>query len=87
MKYKTLGDSGLLVSTLCLGTMTFNGGEGFWKAIGTVDQAGADEIIKASTEAGMRCKIFRGARINFFDTLTSIRKAKAKRPSVNPSRI
>jgi len=58
MKYKTLGDSGLLVSTLCLGTMTFNGGEGFWKAIGTVDQTGADEIIKASIEAG----------INFFDT-------------------
>src|SRR3984893_8774082 len=58
MKYKTLGDSGLLVSTLCLGTMTFNGGEGFWKAIGTVDQAGADEIIKASIDAG----------INFIDT-------------------
>ena len=58
MKYKTLGDTGLLVSTLCLGTMTFNGGEGFWKAIGTVDQAGADEIIKAAIEAG----------INFFDT-------------------
>ena len=58
MRYKTLGDSRLLVSTLCLGTMTFNGGEGFWKAIGTVDQAGADEIIKASIEAG----------INFFDT-------------------
>ena len=58
MKYKTLGDSGLLVSTLCLGTMTFNGGEGFWKAIGTVDQTGADEIIKAAIEAG----------INFFDT-------------------
>jgi len=58
MKYKTLGDSGLLVSTLCLGTMTFNGGDGFWKAIGTVDQAGADEIIKAAIEAG----------INFFDT-------------------
>src|SRR6476659_3551055 len=38
--------------------MTFNGGEGFWKAIGTVDQAGADEIIKAAIEAG----------INFFDT-------------------
>src|ERR1700738_4580501 len=58
MKYKTLGDSGLLVSTLCLGTMTFNGGEGFWKAIGTVDQAGADELVKASIEGG----------INFFDT-------------------
>jgi aryl-alcohol dehydrogenase-like predicted oxidoreductase len=58
MEYKTLGDTGLLVSTLCFGTMTFHGGEGFWKAIGTVNQAGADELIKASTAAG----------INFFDT-------------------
>jgi aryl-alcohol dehydrogenase-like predicted oxidoreductase len=38
--------------------MTFHGGEGFWKAIGNVDQAGADELVKASVEAG----------INFFDT-------------------
>src|ERR1035441_1025884 len=44
MEYKTLGDTGLLVSTLCLGTMTFSGGEGFWKTIGAVDQAGADEF-------------------------------------------
>lgn len=58
MQYKTLGNTGLLVSTLCLGTMTFHGSEGIWKAIGTVDQAGADELIKASIEAG----------INFFDT-------------------
>jgi len=58
MQYKTLGDTGLLVSTLCFGTMTFHGGEGFWKAIGTVNQAGADELIKASVAAG----------INFFDT-------------------
>jgi aryl-alcohol dehydrogenase-like predicted oxidoreductase len=58
MQYKTLGNTGLLVSNLCLGTMTFSGGEGFWKAIGAVDQAGADELIKASIEAG----------INFFDT-------------------
>ena len=58
MEYKTLGNTGLLVSTLCLGTMTFNGGKGFWKTIGTVDQAGADELIKASIDAG----------INFFDT-------------------
>jgi aryl-alcohol dehydrogenase-like predicted oxidoreductase len=57
MEYKTLGDSGLLVSTLCFGTMTFSG-EGFWKAIGSVDQAGADELIKACLDAG----------INFFDT-------------------
>lgn len=58
MEYKTLGNTGLLVSHLCLGTMTFHGGEGFWKTIGTVDQAGADELIKASIDAG----------INFFDT-------------------
>ena len=58
MQYKTLGNTGLLVSTLCFGTMTFFGGEGFWKAIGSVDQAGADELIKASIEAG----------INFIDT-------------------
>jgi aryl-alcohol dehydrogenase-like predicted oxidoreductase len=58
MQYKTLGNTGLLVSKLCLGTMTFSGGEGFWRAIGAVDQAGADDLIKASIEAG----------INFFDT-------------------
>ena len=58
MQYKTLGDTGLLISTLCFGTMTFHGGTGLFKAIGTVDQAGADQLIKASIDAG----------INFFDT-------------------
>ena len=58
MEYKTLGNTGLLVSNLCLGTMTFSGGEGIWKSIGSVDQKGADELIKASIQAG----------INFFDT-------------------
>src|ERR1700678_1431554 len=58
MQYKTLGDTGLLVSTLCFGTMTFHGGAGLFRAIGTVDQAGADQLINASIDAG----------INFFDT-------------------
>src|SRR4051794_17201916 len=58
MEYKTLGNTGLLVSNLCFGTMTFHGGDGFWKAIGSVDQKGADELVKASIDAG----------INFFDT-------------------
>ena len=57
MRYKTLGDTGLLVSTLCLGTMTFHG-SGNFAAIGNVDQAGADELISTSLEAG----------VNFFDT-------------------
>lgn len=58
MKYKTLGNTGLLVSQLCLGTMTFSSGTGVYKHIGNVNQAGADELVKASIEAG----------INFFDT-------------------
>ncbi|CAA9353825.1 MAG: Oxidoreductase [uncultured Gemmatimonadaceae bacterium] len=58
MKYNTLGNTGLLVSQLCLGTMTFSDGSGVYKHIGDVDQAGADELVKASREAG----------INFFDT-------------------
>jgi aryl-alcohol dehydrogenase-like predicted oxidoreductase len=58
MRYKNLGNTGLLVSEICLGTMTFSGGEGFWKAVGQVDQAGADELIKTSVESG----------VNFIDT-------------------
>jgi aryl-alcohol dehydrogenase-like predicted oxidoreductase len=58
MQYKTLGNTGLLVSHICLGTMTFAGGEGMWKQIGQVDQAGADELLKASIDAG----------VNFVDT-------------------
>jgi len=58
VKYKTLGNTGLQVSTLCFGTMTFHGGEGFWRAVGTVDQSGADELVRACVDAG----------INFFDT-------------------
>ncbi len=58
MQYKTLGNTGLLVSTLCLGTMTFHGGTGLFRAIGAVDQAGADALIDGSLEAG----------VNFFDT-------------------
>src|SRR5258705_12885194 len=58
MQYKTLGNTGLLISRLCLGTMTFGSGEGIFKVIGAVDQKGADELIKAAFDAG----------INFFDT-------------------
>ena len=63
MEFKTLGDTGLLVSTICFGTMTFSGQSagpeaGIWKHIGDVNQAGADGLIKACIEAG----------VNFFDT-------------------
>ena len=38
MKYRLLGRTGMYVSEICFGTMTF-GGKGFWTAIGTLDQA------------------------------------------------
>lgn len=69
MEYKTLGDTGLLVSTLCFGTMTFSGGQGFWKAIGDVQQAAADELIKACVDAG----------INFFDTADVYSEGESER--------
>jgi aryl-alcohol dehydrogenase-like predicted oxidoreductase len=41
MEYATLGNTGLLVSKLCFGTMTFGDGRGLFKAISAVGQAGA----------------------------------------------
>jgi aryl-alcohol dehydrogenase-like predicted oxidoreductase len=58
MKYNTLGHTGLLVSELCLGTMTFATGEGMWKPIAGVEQKLADELVRLSLDAG----------INFVDT-------------------
>jgi len=57
MKYKILGNTGLKVSELCLGTMTF-GGKGYWTAIGQLPQDNVDDLMKRSVEAG----------INFIDT-------------------
>ena len=58
MKYTKLGRTGLVVSKLCLGTMTFGGQGGIWKFIGSQQQEEADELVKTAFEAG----------INFFDT-------------------
>ncbi|HEX4310801.1 MAG TPA: aldo/keto reductase [Acidobacteriaceae bacterium] len=58
MKYNTLGHTGLLVSELCLGTMTFSTADGMWKHITGVDQSLADQLLKLSVDAG----------INFVDT-------------------
>lgn len=57
MNYRMLGRTGLYVSELCFGAMTF-GGEGFWKVVGTQGQSEADKLVARSLEAG----------INFFDT-------------------
>jgi aryl-alcohol dehydrogenase-like predicted oxidoreductase len=46
LTYNTLGHTGLLVSELCLGTMTFAAGEGLWKAVAGVEQKLADDIVR-----------------------------------------
>ena len=55
MKYNILGSTGLKVSELCLGTMTF--GENFFN-IAVVDQSSADAMVARALEVG----------VNFFDT-------------------
>ena len=45
MEYATLDNTGLLVSKLCFGTMTFGDARGLFKGISAVGQAGADELV------------------------------------------
>ena len=59
MKYRRLGRTGLYVSEICLGAMTFAGQEGsMWGQIGSVDQNGVDAMIGRALESG----------VNFIDT-------------------
>ncbi len=44
MRTNKLGRTGLFVSELCLGTMTFGGGEGMWKQIVALDQTEAERL-------------------------------------------
>ena len=57
MRYRLLGRTGLYVSELCLGTMTF-GGQGFWQVMGGLSQDASTALVKQSFDAG----------INFIDT-------------------
>ena len=52
MEYRQLGRSGLRVSTLTMGTMTF-GGAGNFSAIGSTDVAGAKRQIDMCLDAGV----------------------------------
>ncbi len=58
MNYRVLADTGVFVSELCLGAMTFGGRGQMWEAIGGLDQKAADEIIGRALAAG----------VNFIDT-------------------
>lgn len=58
MRYRPLGPSGLFVSELCLGTMTFGGSDGMWGHIGRLHQDEAEALVRAAVDAG----------VNFIDT-------------------
>ena len=58
MRMKKFGNTGLVVSEICLGAMTFGGSEGIWAQIAGVGQASADELVKTAIDGG----------VNFFDT-------------------
>ncbi|MGC1507928.1 aldo/keto reductase [Ketobacter sp. MCCC 1A13808] len=58
MRMRQLGRSGLFVSELCLGTMTFGGTDDMWGKIGQLRQQDADELVKIAVDSG----------INFIDT-------------------
>jgi aryl-alcohol dehydrogenase-like predicted oxidoreductase len=55
---KKLGNTGLIVSELCLGTMTFGNTGGMFAAIGQLQQSEVDAIVRAAFDGG----------INFVDT-------------------
>ena len=57
MKTRYLGNTGVKVSELCFGAMTF-GGKGYWTNVGKVQQKEADELVNTAIDGG----------INFFDT-------------------
>ena len=58
MKHRPLGRTGLYVSEICMGTMTFGGQGAWWKNVGQVDQSSANALVERALAAG----------VNFIDT-------------------
>jgi aryl-alcohol dehydrogenase-like predicted oxidoreductase len=69
MRYNRLGQTGLFVSELCLGTMTFGGDGGMWEKIGTLQQDEADTLVRTAIDAG----------INFIDTADVYAEGRSER--------
>src|SRR5262249_47027842 len=69
MQYNTLGKSGLLVSRLAFGAMTFGTGEGALGSIFKVDQKLADQLVGKALDAG----------INFFNTADAYAGGESER--------
>ena len=68
MRYKPLGRTGLFVSEICLGTMTF-GGKGFWEAIGKLGTREVETLIGTALDAG----------VNFIDTSNNYSEGESEK--------
>jgi aryl-alcohol dehydrogenase-like predicted oxidoreductase len=58
MRYRQLGNTGMFVSEICLGTMTFGGQGAFFEHVGKLGQKDVTGIVARALEAG----------VNFIDT-------------------
>lgn len=67
MKYRLLGNSGLEVSEICFGVMTFTGQEG-WTHLGRLEQSDADQLVGTALDEG----------VNFFDTADIYSEGKSE---------
>jgi aryl-alcohol dehydrogenase-like predicted oxidoreductase len=67
MRYNQLGRTGLYVSEICLGAMTF-GGQGMWQAIGALQQDETTRLIDTALKAG----------VNFIDTADVYSEGKSE---------
>ncbi|HEY1959865.1 MAG TPA: aldo/keto reductase [Polyangiaceae bacterium] len=68
MRYKALGQTGLFVSEICLGAMTF-GGKGFWQAIGELGAKEVETLVGMALDAG----------VNFIDTADVYSEGESER--------
>ena len=69
MRYRQFGKTGLYVSELCLGTMTFGGGSGRWASIGNLSAPEVEKIVGMALDAG----------VNFIDTADVYSEGESER--------
>ncbi|MEO0030595.1 MAG: L-glyceraldehyde 3-phosphate reductase [Pseudomonadota bacterium] len=68
MRTNRLGSTGLIVSELCLGAMTFGVSDGFFGAINGLDQSASTALVRQALDAG----------INFIDTANVYTEGKSE---------
>jgi len=77
MRYRKLGNTGLIVSEMCLGAMTFGSGEGMWATVAGVSQENVTDLIKTALDRG----------INFIDTADFYSNGRSEAVTGNALRL